>query len=71
MFEKDWYYNKIKNESFITFPEILNIKKYINNDFGISDNSLYDIIVIINHKCNKEFSYYYKKFYNERFKLWI
>ena len=61
---------RIKNDFIVTFPEKLNLKKYIDKDFGFSDDSFYNLISIVNHKGELDFGHYYSyiKFYKKN--LW-
>ena len=49
---------------------LLFLKKYIDKDFGFSDDSFYNLISIVNHKGELDFGHYYSyiKFYKKN--LW-
>ena len=64
------FHNKVKNECIVKIPENLDIKEFIDIDFGYDNNSLYELYSIINHIGKIDFDHYYSyiKLYNDN--LW-
>ena len=64
------YQYKVKNECLVKIPEILDIKEFIDFDFGYDNNSIYELYSIINHVGKIDFGHYYSyiKLYDDN--LW-
>ena len=64
------FHNKVKNECIVKIPENLDIKEFIDIDFGYDNNSLYELYSIINHIGKIDFGHYYSyiKLYDDN--LW-
>ena len=64
------YQYKVKNECLVKIPELLDIKDFIDFDFGYDNNSLYELYSIINHVGKIDFGHYYSliKLYDDN--LW-
>ena len=60
-------YRQTKNECIVDFPEILDINDYIDADFKMNINTIYNLFGIINHIGAVNFGHYYSfiKFYNK------
>ena len=64
------YQLKVKNECLVKIPEMLDIKEFIDFDFGYGNNSVYELYSIINHVGKIDFGHYYSyiKLYDDN--LW-
>ena len=56
-----------KNECMVTFPEILDIKEFIDHECGHDSETVYNLFAVINHKGNMDGGHYfsYIKFFKK------
>lgn len=53
------YHTNLKNECNVSFRVNLNIKEFIDNDFGFNNNSIYYLYSVINHLGFVNFGHYF------------
>ena len=51
--------NKQKNNTLVTFPEVLYLKNYVDTDCEIGDNFIYKLYGTINHRGDLDFGHYF------------
>ena len=58
-FQRNNSFNQTENVCIVNFPEILDIKDYIEKDFRNNKITTYNLSAIINHLSHLNFEHYY------------
>ena len=61
---------KKKNECIVTFPEVLDMKEFIDHECGFDKEPLYGLYAVINHLGNMECGHYFSYIKNLKTKEW-
>ena len=61
---------KKKNECIVNFPEVLDMKEFIDHECGLDKEPLYNLYAVINHLGNMECGHYFSYIKNMKTKEW-